>query len=243
MVVQEVKAKTLLSKRINVDSWFHSNHSMNLYRGCQFACAYCDGMSELYYVDNFQTVIQVKINAPKILRKELKKLYPQEYSSLLEYTDYKIDPKKPIIGISGGVSDSYQKMEKKYQITRQILEILLEYKYPVFILTKSNLILRDIELIKQINNVAFANICFSITQTDETTKKVYEPFSSSTEERLHSLQTLRKEGIKGGIMAMPMIPYISDSTENMQQLIKEAKRVNAEFILFSGLTLKPGRQK
>jgi len=71
MKLEEVKARSLLSKRIEADSWFHSNHSMNRYRGCQFACAYCDGMSEYYHVDDFQTHIRVKVNAPEILRREL----------------------------------------------------------------------------------------------------------------------------------------------------------------------------
>jgi hypothetical protein len=97
--------------------------------------------------------------------------------------------------------------------------------------------------LKEIDKVAFANVCFSITNTDESTKKAYEPYSPSTAERLQTLQTLRKEGIKGGIIAMPMIPFISDSIQNMWELVKEAKRVNAEYILFAGMTLKPGRQK
>jgi len=121
--------------------------------------------------------------------------------------------------------------------------VLLEYEYPVFLLTKSDLVLRDIELIMQINEKAFANICFSITQTDEETRGLYEPHSSSTWERLEALRELRNAGIKGGVMAMPMIPYISDSVENMKQLVTDAKSVDSEFILFAGMTLKPGRQK
>ena len=69
-----IHAKSLLSKRINGDSWFHSNHSMNIYKGCQFACAYCDGMSEYYHIDNYMTHIRVKENAPELLHRELKKL-------------------------------------------------------------------------------------------------------------------------------------------------------------------------
>ena len=220
---EEVKARTLLSKRINADGWFHSNHSMNIYRGCHFACSYCDGMSEYYHVDNFQTNIQVKTNAPTVLRKELDRLYPRRQRSILDYTDNRNDPKKLIIGVSGGVSDSYQQAEKEYRLTRRILEVLNEYEYPVFLLTKSDLVLRDIELLKEINEKTYANICFSITQTDEEKKKHYEPNSPSTSDRLEALKTLRREGIKGGVMAMPMIPYISDSLENMRKLVEEAK--------------------
>ena len=243
MRIEEVKARSLLSKRIEADSWFHSNHSMNLYRGCQFACAYCDGMSEYYHVDDFQTHIRVKVNAPDVLRKELKKLGTRKTPSLLDYTDSKTEFKKPIIGVSGGVSDSYQQAEKEYKLTRRVLEVILEHELPIFLLTKSDLVLRDLDLLKEINRKAFVNVCFSITQRDEEKKQQYEPASSSTGERFKALKTLRGEGIRGGVMAMPMIPYISDSIENMQKLVLEAKRSDAEFVLFGSMTLKPGRQK
>ena len=243
MRIEEVKARSLLSKRIKADSWFHSNHSMNLYRGCQFACAYCDGMSEYYHVDDFQTHIRVKVNAQEVLRRELKKLEYRKTPSLLDYTDLKTEYKKPIIGVSGGVSDSYQQAEKEYKLTRRVLEVILEHELPIFLLTKSDVVLRDIDLLKEINRKAFANVCFSITQMDETKKQQYEPASSSTAERFRALKTLRGEGIRGGVMAMPLIPYISDSVENMQALVSEAKRSDSEFVLFGGMTLKPGRQK
>jgi DNA repair photolyase len=119
---EKVKAKTLLSKRINADSWFHSNHSMNIYRGCEFACSYCDGMSEYYHVDNYQTHIRIKENAPEILRRELAKLgYSKKLrtSSLLEFSKGILsENRKPIIGVSGGVSDSYQQSEKDFSLTR-----------------------------------------------------------------------------------------------------------------------------
>lgn len=101
--------------------------------------------------------------------------------------------------MSGGVSDSYQQTEEKYCITRKVLKVLLDYELPVFLLTKSNLVLRDIELLKEINEIAFANICFSITQTDEEKRKQYEPNSSSTMERFDALKKLRGEGIHGGL--------------------------------------------
>jgi DNA repair photolyase len=243
MIVEEVQARSLLSKRVEADDWFHSNHSMNLYRGCQFACAYCDGMAEHYYVDNFQNHIRVKTNAPEILTKELERLYQRKTTTLFDYSPRKKEIKKPIIGVSGGVSDSYQQTEKRHKITEKILKILLDQGYPLFILTKSDMVLRDIELLKKINEKAFANVCFSITQTDDETRPNYEPGSSSTSERFEALKTLRREGIHGGVMAMPIIPYICDSVENMQSLVKESKKAQAEFVLFSGLTLKPGRQK
>ena len=240
-----VKARTLLSKRIEGDSWFHSNYSMNIYRGCQFACAYCDGMSEHYHVDNYTTHIRVKTNAPEILKKELDKIWPnQRKKTLYDFTDgQQTDPRKQIIGISGGVSDSYQQAEKEHRVTRKVLQVLYEKRLPVFILTKSDLVLRDIEILKQINETAFANVCFSIAFSENKTKQRLEPNSPSIFARLEALKLLRSEGIRGGVMAMPIVPFIGDSHENMGEIAYHCKDHEAEFVLFSGMTLKPGRQK
>jgi DNA repair photolyase len=202
-------------------------------------------MSEYYHVDNYASHIRVKTNAPRVLRQELKKLRYIKGITLLDYTDSPKQPevKKPIIGVSGGVSDSYQQIEQEYQVTRRVLEVLAEAELPVFLLTKSNLVLRDIDLLEKINEKAFASVCFSITLNNEEVRRRLEPYSSSTEKRFNVLATLRKRGIKGGVIAMPIIPGIGDSLDNMWGLAREAKRVDAEFIIFAGMTLKPGRQK
>jgi DNA repair photolyase len=204
-------------------------------------------MSEYYHVDNYQTHIRIKENAPKILHKELARL---EYtkrsrtSTLLDFTDgLKVENRKPIIGISGGVSDSYQQAEKEFELTRKVLQVILEYELPVFILTKSDLVLRDLDLLKDINEKAFCSVCFSIAFDDEEIKKLFEPKSSSIDERFSALRKLRTSGIHGGVMAMPIIPYVGDSVESLRNIVKESKASEAEFVLFSGMTLKPGRQK
>jgi DNA repair photolyase len=244
---EKIKAKTLLSKRINADSWFHSNHSMNIYQGCEYACSYCDGMSEYYHIDNYQTHIRIKENAPEILSRELVKLgYKEKHrsSSLLEYSKgLHSEKRKPIIGISGGVSDSYQHSEKEHKLTRQVLKVLLENELPIFLLTKSNLVLRDLDLLKEINERAFCSVCFSIAFDDEEMKKKFEPKSPSTEERFNALKEIRKSGIFGGVFAMPIIPYTNDYIDNLRNLARRSKDSGAEFILFAGMTLKPGRQK
>ena len=149
MTVNEQKAKSLLIKHKKVNSWFVNHYGMNLYRGCNHNCIYCDGRAENYYVKgDFAKDITVKTNALKILEKEL----------ILKTKKNQIQ--KHIICIGGGVSDSYQTLEKKYQLTRGVLNLLLKYKTPVHIITKSTLILRDIDLLKQINNSnsSFANL-------------------------------------------------------------------------------------
>lgn len=255
MRYEKIQAKTLLSKPIYGDAWFHSNRSLNAYRGCEHGCVYCDGHCQYYRIDNFYTHIRVKENAPQVLRRELGRARFQAQSKMQSETLVRFlsdqektkamdtGPRKIIVGASGGVSDAYQPAEEEYQITRQVLETLYDFRLPVFILTKSNLVLRDLDLLKEIHKQAFVSVCFSITLHDEEMRTIFEPKSSATWERFEALKQIRKAGLFGGVMAYPTIPTIGDSIENMQGLAKEAKKAGAEFILFSGMTLKPGRQK
>jgi len=251
----QVKARSLLSKPLAADSWFHIHRGLNSYRGCEFACTYCDGFSESYHVENFQTQVEVKENAPQILRKELEKegytsrskLETETLWSFLDDEDAKRlalkTPRKQVIGVCGGVSDGFQQAEEIYCVTRGNLEVLLDFEMPVFVLTKSNRVLRDLDLLKAIHKVAFSNVAFTITLADPEVKKVFEPKSSSTQERFDALKTIRNAGLYGGVMGTPLIPGIGDTYENMRTLAKMAKDAHAEFILFGGMTLKPGRQK
>ncbi|MFX1577346.1 MAG: radical SAM protein [Promethearchaeota archaeon] len=250
-----IQAKSLLSKPRYGDAWFHSNRSMNSYRGCEHGCVYCDGNCQYYRIENFYTHIRIKENAPQILRRELERAKFQSQSkmksdTLLRFVDNhdatKImdqGPHKIIIGVSGGVSDAYQQAEEEHRITRQVLETLYDFQMPVFILTKSEMVLRDLDLLKEMHKQAFVSVCFSITLHDEEMKAIFEPKSSATWERFAALKQIRKAGLFGGVFAYPCIPVIGDTEENMQSLAREAKTAEAEFILFSGMTLKPGRQK
>ncbi len=129
MTVKEIEAKTILRKHKKIDSWFVSRYGMNLYRGCMHNCSYCDGRAEGYYVEGeFGSDVSVKINALEVLRRELD---PKR----------KRTPLKPgYILVGGGVGDSYQPMEEKYEFTRKTLSLLYEKKLPVHVLTKSTLV-------------------------------------------------------------------------------------------------------
>ncbi|TET13262.1 MAG: hypothetical protein E3J82_03260 [Candidatus Thorarchaeota archaeon] len=212
-------------------------------------------MSESYHVDDFLTHIRIKENAAQVLRRELKKagytsrseLETETLWSFLDEEDAKKlamkSPRKQVIGVCGGVSDGYQPAEKEHEITRQVLETLLDFEMPVFVLTKSDLVLRDLDLLKKIHEVAFADVLFTITLANEEVQRIFEPRASSTSERYKALKKVRKEDLFGGVMAIPIIPSIGDTYENMRGLAKEAKHAGAQFILWGGMTLKPGRQK
>ena len=250
-----VKARSLLSKPHVADSWFHMNRSLNAYRGCEHGCVYCDGNSEYYHVDNFYSHIRVKENAAEVLRKELKKLgftsrtelETETLWSFLDDEDAKRIaekvPRRLVIGACGGVSDGFQQAEREHKVTFKILETLLDYGMPVFILTKSDLVLEYMDLLKEIHERAFANVVFTITCADDEVQKVFEPNASTTSERFDALKKIRKSGLYGGVMATPIIPTIGDNVENMMSLAKATKSANGEFIQFGGMTLKPGRQK
>lgn len=232
MDIKEINAKTLLRKHNKIDSWFISRYGMNIYRGCTHDCVYCDGRSEKYNVEGeFGSDVAVKINAIDILRRELD---PRR----------KWTPLKPgYIMVGGGVGDSYQPIEKKYELTRKTLSLLAEKKLPVHILTKSTLVKRDIDIIEKINEKNKAIVSFSFSSTDEKISKIFEPNVPFPNQRLETIQFFKERGITCGMFLLPVIPFISDNEDVMEQTIKDAKNVGIDFIIFGGMTLKEGKQK
>ena len=176
MTVTEINAKSILRKHKKIDSWFITRYGMNLYRGCTHNCVYCDGRAEGYYVDGeFGEDVAVKINAIELLRKELD---PQRK---------RVPFKRSYIGLGGGVGDSYQPVEKKYQFSRQALQLLYEFKHPVHILTKSTLVKRDIDIIKKINEQNRAIVSISFSSADDEISAIFEPGVPPPSERLKTI--------------------------------------------------------
>ena len=231
-MIKEVIAKSLLRKYKKVDSWFLAAYGMNIYRGCHHNCTYCDGRSEGYCIDGeFGKDIQVKINAPELLNREL------------DPTRKRKPMRKGYIVTGGGVGDAYQPVEKKYGLSRKILEIIKHYKHPVHILTKSSLIVRDIDIIKEINNQNRAIVSFSFSSMDDAIGEIMEPGLPSPVERLEAISTLKKEGITCGIYFMPIIPLVTDTTEQIEKVYSKSREVGVDFMTYGAMTLKPGKQK
>lgn len=232
MLVKEIKAKSILRKGKKLDSWFLISYGMNLYRGCAHNCVYCDGRSEGYYVDGeFGEEVSVKINAIDVLKKEL------------DPKRKRIPLKHNFVGMVGGVGDSYQPLEEKYKLTRHALELFYENNFPVHILTKSTLVERDIDIIKKINEQNRAIVSFSFSSTNDKISSVFEPGVPTPTQRLKTLSKFKKEGIACGMYLMPVIPFITDKSEVMEETIKKAKETDLDFIVFGGMTLKEGKQK
>ncbi len=232
MTIREIEAKSILRKYRKIDSWFISRYGMNLYRGCTHNCIYCDGRAEGYYVDGeFGEDVTVKVNAIGILSRELD---PKR-----KRTPFK----RSFIMIGGGVGDSYQPIEEKYQFSRKVLELMDEYNFPVHILTKSTLIKRDIEILKKINKKNKAIVSFSFSSVNDEISAIFEPGVPSPSERLKTLAFFKNEGIACGMFLLPVIPFITDTPELMEETIRKASEAGLDFIIFGGMTLKEGKQK
>ncbi len=251
MIVDTIKVKTLIRSSGQSPAHVH----LNPYQGCFHDCRYCDGKSERYYLhEDFTQRVIAKINAPDLLEKYLSKkgYFPYNRKTTSTIVDYLPSmkngvslnlPPKFLISMFGNICDVYQPAESKFQITRKLLSIAYDYGFPIRLLTKSNLVLRDLYLLKDIQKESFARVALTITLADEDKQKVFEPNASTTQQRIETLRILRKEGISAGIYITPILPFIGDTDENLQSIVKSAKDADAEFIIAGGLTLRPGSNK
>ena len=220
-----IPAKTILSKVKNgPDPWFGISYNMNLYRGCQHQCIYCDSRSECYQLDDLAD-IRLKENALQILEKELKS-----------------KKSRGTIGF-GSMNDPYMPVEKNEELVRGALKLLIRFNFPAHILTKSNLITRDIDLLQQLSkNYAAASL--TITTADNELAKIIEPGAPLPSQRFDAIQQLAGAGIYTGVMLMPLLPFINDEPDDVERLIIRSKEAGAKYILFSpGLTLRKGSRE
>lgn len=218
-MIKEIYAKTILNRMKQPSGWFGVMYGMNIYRGCQFKCIYCDSRSECYGIENFDDIL-VKVNALELLKNELGR-----------------KRKRGTIG-TGAMCDPYMPLEKKYKLTGQCLEIIAEYQFPVHICTKSNLVVRDIDILEKINKV-YACVAFTLTTVNDTLAKKIEPGAPLPSERLKAMGILSSLGIKTGVVMMPILPFIEDNEENIADIVKQSKAYGAFFIVPSfGVTLR-----
>lgn len=219
-----IDAKTILSKVKYGDEWYGVDYNMNLYRGCSHGCIYCDSRSNCYHIDNFD-IVRGKENALYILERELSK-----------------KKELGVIGI-GSMSDTYNPNELKYEQTRDALKLILKYGFGVSIDTKSDLILRDLDLLKEIKSRNNAIIKFTITTPYDELSKVLEPNVCVTSKRLQAIKELSNNGIFVGIMMNPVLPFITDKEEDIKELVKLASKSGAKFIhTYMGMTLRENQR-
>lgn len=194
---------------------------------CQHGCLYCDGRAEKYYVEGeFDRDIIIRTNLPEVLQKELPKLR-----------------EKGIISIGSGISDAYQPVEKSEKLMRKCADILSLHQFPVAVLTKSALIHRDIDLWSKVNDKAGFILVVSLVFAEDDLRKIFEPRAASVEQRFKILTDFKARGCYTAVLAMPFIPFIADTEENIRRLFEQLAAINVDFIIPGCLTLRPGRQK
>jgi DNA repair photolyase len=218
-MISEIRAKNLLSPVKQPDTWFGLKYSMNLYRGCQHQCVYCDSRSECYRIANFSDIL-IKANAIELLNFEL--------------SHKRV---KGTIG-TGSMNDPYMPVEAARNLTGRALATIAAYAFPVHIITKGTLVLRDIPVLQDIRRV-YAAVSFTITTTDNDLGKKLEPGAPKVSERLAAIKQLSAAGILTGITMMPVLPFIEDDENNIRRVVEAGAESGAKYILAAfGVTLR-----
>lgn len=218
--MEYVKTRTVMTKSDQGNRWFGIDYHMNLYKGCSYGCIYCDSRSDAYHIDNFE-IVRSKVNALEILEEELAS---KQYKGVVSF---------------GTLSDPYNDQEEEHQITRGALELIKKYGFGVSIDTKSDLILRDIDLLKDIQKNNNVIIKISITTFDDELAKFLEPNVISSTKRFSVLKTLRENNIYAGVLMTPVLPFITDNEETIKKCVQLAKENDAKFIYTKmGMTLR-----
>lgn len=213
--------------KVEVRGILSAQNGMNIYRGCTHGCIYCDARSTCYQMKHVFEDIEVKANAPQLLEDALKR-----------------KRKKCMVG-TGAMCDPYIHLEEGLGNTRKCLEIINSYGFGLAIQTKSARILRDLDLLVEINRKAKCVVQMTLTTFDEDMCKIIEPNVSTTKERFEVLKVMRDNGIPTVVWLTPILPFINDTEENIQGILKyclEAK-VHGIICFSMGLTLRDGNRE
>ena len=197
---------------------------MNVYRGCSHGCIYCDSRSKCYQFTHPFEDIEVKRNAPELLEQALKS-----------------KRKKCMIG-TGAMSDPYMHCEEELQLTRRCLELILKYGFGAAVQTKSDRILRDIDLLDEINRSAKCVVQMTLTTYDDDLCRILEPNVCNTRRRIEVLEQMRERGIPTVVWLTPILPFLNDTEENITSILNECARVGVKGVIDfgMGLTLREG---
>ncbi len=222
--MEYIYAKKLVQTVKSSHSWFGTNYNMNIYRGCNQGCIYCDSRSSCYQVKDFDT-IKAKKDAPIKVEYELAK-----------------KRRKGIIGL-GAMSDPYNQYEAELNYTRKSLIAINKHCFGVFIITKSDLVVRDIDIFKAINEHSVCNIALTITTASDLLQGRIERNSSTSKERFVAIKTLSDNNVFTGILMMPLLPFINDTFENIKEVVELAHANHAKYIFPSfGVTLRDNQR-
>jgi DNA repair photolyase len=217
----EKEFKSILIVRKYIDSWFWDRYGVNPYQGCQFGCIYCDSRSEKYRLpSDFENDIVVKKQPAEMLDRRLtraRRLLPD------------------VVAMSGA-SDPYHHAEARYESTRKCLEVLERHAYPAHILTKSRLVLRDLDILEGIGRNSWCTVSVTITTADAKVARFLEKRSPSPQARFKVVETIKEKSahVQAGVLLMPVIPFLCDSDGSLRAMVEGARDAGADYILFGG---------
>ncbi|MBC8757685.1 radical SAM protein [Kordia sp. YSTF-M3] len=232
-MIKEIEVKSVLNKAKKRDDWFLDDYTFNPYQSCSYNCIYCYIRGSKYGT-NLATSLSVKVNAIELLEKQLKKRSEKgEYGFI----------------VLSSVTDPYINIEKEYMLTRKALEVILKYKFPVHIITKSTLVERDFDLLQEINQEAILPkdlqsklsggtlITFSFSTVDDKIGAIFEPGAPKPSLRIETLQRTLQAGFHSGVSLMPLLPFITDTTEHLEKLFSTFKECQAQYVMPATLTV------
>ena len=208
-----------------VKSLLSAGNNMNLYRGCTHGCIYCDSRSDCYQMDHDFEDIEVKINAPELLSEALGR------------------KKRACMIGTGAMCDPYMPCEKELELTRRCLEIIKRYGFGVSVLTKSSLILRDKELLAEINHGFKTVVNITITTANDKLCRIVEPNVAVTSERFGVLKEFQALGVPTVVWLTPILPFINDTAENIREIVERCADCGVKGIITfgaMGVTLRQG---
>ncbi|HEC94956.1 MAG TPA: radical SAM protein [Thermoplasmatales archaeon] len=205
-----IRCRFLLNRITNRDKLFHGNYTLDPYQKCDLGCRYCDASEDTVYI---------KSNAFEVLQSEITRF------------------SKGTV-IVGSTVDPYQRIERKQKVMPGVLKLLVEHNFPFHILTKSDLVFRDIQVIGESED---AYVTVSVSTMDKEKAKMVEPFAPSPEKRFKILEQLMNQGVSAGVAVMPILPFITE--ESLGYMMERAKDAGAEYVIYGYLELKGEQRK
>ncbi len=217
---QEYRPRKIVNVHKHVDGpWFWGKYTAHPYVGCRSGCTFCYSRGTRYLgkrsPDTFDTLIQVKINAVELLRKEMQRL------------------ERHVIA----AGDWQQPAEDRYRLSRGMLEVVRDFQFPLFIVERSPLLTRDLDLLTDINEQTWVGVGLSMSNVDSDLKRAFEPRSPGLKRRLRAMQKLAAAGILVGTALMPILPIVGDDAKHLDDVIRATKEHGGSFVMAGGLTM------
>lgn len=232
-MIASLQVKSILNKKKNPDAWFLDDYTINAYSACSFNCLYCYIRGSKYGI-NMEEKLSVKSNAAELLEKQL---------------SLRAKKKQYGVIVMSSATDPYLQVEKDLMITRSLLELILKYRFPVHVISKSDLVERDFDLLEKIKRTAILPghlngkvkdgvfITFSFSTVNDAVAKIFEPGATLPSVRLQTLKKASQAGFTTGVSLMPLLPFITDTKEHLEEMYAAFSKANAHYVFAATLTL------